>query len=80
MEQLTLESSPTYTVYYDPSKRVVTNKIKALCEAYEEKFGIHPTTVLCSAEDAQHVGEVPGVTVEARHYVARNMFYVGGEE
>lgn len=80
MEQLTLEPDITYGVYYDPSKRVVRSKIKACVEAYEAKHGIQPTQVLCSPQDAESVGEIAGVTVEGRHYIARHTFYVGGEE
>lgn len=80
MEQLTLEPSPTYRVYYDPSKRVVRSKIRAVVEAVEAKHGFHPTTVLCHPDDALQAGEIPGLTIEGRHYVARHTFYVGGED
>ncbi len=81
MEQLTLERSPMYLCWYDPSvKKTPQSKIQAACERFVEKFGKPPTTVLCNPYDAEGAGLMDGLTIEARSYVARNTFYVGGEE
>jgi hypothetical protein len=81
VEHLTLERSPLFLGWYDADKRKPARlKIEAAVARYVEKWGRQPTEVLCSTEDAQHVGAIAGVTVESRHYVAKNTFYVGGEE
>lgn len=76
-----LEAAVSYFAWFNADKTLtVVQKIAKACDRYREKFGVEPTTVLCNPIDAQTMAQPPlGVTVEARHYIAANTFYVGRE-
>lgn len=57
----------------------VAQKIAAASARHAEKFGQPANLCLCSPADASSAGDIVGVRIEARGYIARNTFYVGAE-
>jgi len=58
-------------------KRSVAEKIAMAAARFQQKFGHAPTVCLCHPDDAVAAGHVPGITIEARRYVGRSIFYIG---
>lgn len=73
-----MTSLGTYMGWQDTNaKRPVAQKIAHGAERYRQKHGVPPDHCLCNPADAEQAGEIPGLTVQGRTGIQRNLFYLG---
>lgn len=67
---------PLFLMWQDTSKHLTqTQKASAGIAAYLARFGVRPLVCVCHT-----LIELPELTVQVRHYVEADMFWLGMEE
>ena len=69
-----------YMVWRDlDKKRRIRPKAKEAIERYRETRGVAATQMLINPQHLEEIGELEGIEIGARHYVAPFTFYIRGE-
>lgn len=70
-----------FVMWFDDSKRPISDKVAAACAAYRARFGADPAIAVLSVVDAEVLaGAKTCVAITSRPYVRQNNFWIGSEE